>query len=121
MKCLDAQLSPHLAPWITKQLGIEVYSLEYLELDTAEDEEIFDAAREAGAVIMTKDEDFVGLFRRLGAPPQLVWISCGNTSNAYLRGVPRATLKDALAVLAAGDTLTKCINSSHPLQQLIKC
>lgn len=104
---LDAQLSPHLAPWITKQLGIEAYSLEYLELDTAEDEEIFDAARKAGAVVVTKDEDFVGLSRRLGAPPQLVWISCGNTSNAYLRNVLRATLKDALTVLAAGDVLVE--------------
>lgn len=104
---LDAQLSPHLAPWIRKQLKIEAYSLEYLKLDEAEDEEIFEAARAAGAVIMTKDEDFVGLHKRLGAPPQLIWITCGNTSNAYLRDVLSATLKSAFAVLATGDALVE--------------
>lgn len=104
---LDAQLSPHLALWITEWLEIEAYSLEYLRLDQAEDEEVFDAARGVDAILMTKDEDFVGLHKRLGAPPKLIWITCGNTSNAYLRNVLSKTLKDALNILAAGETLVE--------------
>ena len=80
---LDAQLSPHLALWVRARFKVEAFSLEYLKLDEAEDEEIFGAAREASAVIMTKDEDFVLLQTHLGAPPKLIWITCGNTSNAY--------------------------------------
>ena len=48
---------------------------------------IFYAAREAGAVIMSKDSDFVLLLERFGPPPQILWVTCGNTSNARL---PRA-------------------------------
>ena len=92
---------------MSKQLEVETYSLEYLNLDEAEDEDIFRAAREADAVIMTKDEDFIDLQKQLGVPPKLIWITCGNTSNAYLRTVLSETLKDALAVLESGDTLVE--------------
>ena len=84
---------------------MEAFSLEYLNLDEAEDEAIFAAAREANAVIMTKDEDFLELQKRLGAPPKLIWITCGNTSNAYLRKVLSRTLSDALNALSSGDVL----------------
>jgi predicted nuclease of predicted toxin-antitoxin system len=58
----------YLALWIRKTLDIDAYSLEYLKLDEAEDEDIFMAAREANAVVMTKDEDFVQLQKRFGIP-----------------------------------------------------
>lgn len=104
---LDAQISPHLAPWLQRQFGIDAFSLEYLKLDEAEDEEVFTAAREVDAVVMTKDEDFLRLQERFGAPPKLIWITCGNTSNTYLRNVFTKTLADALAVLELGDTLVE--------------
>jgi predicted nuclease of predicted toxin-antitoxin system len=34
---------------------------------------------------LTKDEDFVQLQERRGAPPQLVWLTCGNLSNPQLK------------------------------------
>ena len=111
---LDAQLSSHLAPWISKAFGVEAYSLEYLRLDDAEDEEIFSAAREANAVVLTKDEDFVALQTRLGAPPKLVWITCGNTSNAHLRKIFSETLVDALNALAAGSLLVEISDAAKP-------
>ena len=111
---LDAHLSPHLAPWISKRFDVEVYSLEYLELDEAEDDAIFSAAREAGADIMTKDEDFISLQRRFGAPPNLIWITCGNTSNAYLRNVLNQTLQDALGALLSGNTLVEISDAVTP-------
>jgi predicted nuclease of predicted toxin-antitoxin system len=36
---------------------------------------------------MTKDVDFVRLQERFGAPPRLVWLTCGNTSNEVLRAL----------------------------------
>ena len=56
---------------------------------------------------MTKDEDFVRLQAHLGAPPKLIWITCGNTSNTYLRKVLSKTLEDALNAFSAGDRLVE--------------
>lgn len=58
---VDAQLSPALAPWITERFGVEAFSASYLGYHDATDAEIFRAAREANAVVMTKDADFVHL------------------------------------------------------------
>ena len=62
---IDARLSPHLAPWTEATFGVEVHSVKRLGLRDAKDREIFDAARAAEAVVMTKDQDFVALQARL--------------------------------------------------------
>lgn len=48
---------------------------------------------------MTKDSDFVLLLDKLGAPPQVIWVTCGNTSNARLKEVLMNTLPKALDLL----------------------
>jgi predicted nuclease of predicted toxin-antitoxin system len=58
-------------------------------------------------VVITKDEDFVQLQRRLGTPPQMIWITCGNTSNEHLRTILSHTLIDALTVLESGEALVE--------------
>ena len=58
--------------------------IEELGLRSSKDREIFDAARESGVVVVTKDRDFRELLERLGSPPSVIWITCGNTSNARL-------------------------------------
>jgi len=58
-----------------------------LGLRDAEDKESFEAARQEKAVVMTKDSDFVLLLDKLGAPPQVIWVTCGNTSNVRLKEV----------------------------------
>ncbi len=47
---------------------------------------------------MTKDSDFVLLLDRLGAPPQVIWITCGNTSNARLKEILANNLPKGLEV-----------------------
>jgi predicted nuclease of predicted toxin-antitoxin system len=76
-------------------------------LRDANDREIFLAAREAGATIMTKDSDFVRLVENLGPPPQVIWIICGNTSNPNLKQVLASTLPRALEFLEAGEALVE--------------
>lgn len=102
---VDAQLSPALAPWITAELGIEAFSCRFLNLVRAKDSAIFSAAREAKAVVLTKDLDFVLLQKRLGPPPAILWVRCGNTSNVYLKDVLRRTLPAACALIDAGESL----------------
>ena len=77
---LDAHLSPRTAVWIASEFGFTAKPLREIGLRDAEDYEIFQAAKEAGAVLLTKDTDFVHLLERHGSPPKILWLTCGNTS-----------------------------------------
>ncbi len=100
---VDAQLSPAIAAWIQATFRISATPVRDLGLRNATDIDIFQAARQAGAVVMTKDSDFVHLQESLGSPPQVLWITCGNTSNARLQAILQRTMPQALALLAAGE------------------
>ena len=104
---IDAQFSPAIAVWIQSTLGISAVALRDIGLRDAEDEEIFAAAKGASVIVMTKDEDFLNLLDRFGAPPQILWVTCGNTSNAKLKEILAATLLQALELLAAGERLVE--------------
>ena len=68
----------------------------------ARDKAIFEAARIAEVIVMTKDVDFVEMVNRLGPPPQVVWLRCGNTSNSALLELLTRELPTALVTLEAG-------------------
>jgi predicted nuclease of predicted toxin-antitoxin system len=104
---LDAQLPPSLATWIADELSIPAMPVRDLGLRNARDRDIFLEARIADAVVMTKDADFISLLRELGPPPRVIWLRCGNTSNACLRDLLRSTLLRALALIAAGESLVE--------------
>jgi predicted nuclease of predicted toxin-antitoxin system len=102
---VDAHLSPAIATWIVSTFGIEAFALRDLGLRDAEDPEIFEAARNQNVILMTKDSDFVDLVERLGAPPKIIWLTCGNTSNDRLQEILTTTSPEVLALLQAGETL----------------
>ncbi|MEG3842777.1 DUF5615 family PIN-like protein [Microcoleus sp. herbarium14] len=104
---VDAHLSPAIATWITNTFDVTAVGLREIGLRDAEDTEIFEASRVQGVIVMTKDSDFVDLVDRLGAPPQIIWLTCGNTSNARLREILSATLPKALDILKAGEALVE--------------
>lgn len=105
---IDAQLSPALAAWITENFSdIEATAVRDLSFRDAEDPVIFFSARTADAAVMTKDSDFVELQQRNGAPPKIIWITCGNTSNAKLKTILLANLQEAVNLLEAGDVLVE--------------
>lgn len=58
---IDAQLSPALAPWLTETFGVKAYSVKFLGYRDMTDKLIFEAAREACAVVITKDAEFVAM------------------------------------------------------------
>jgi len=104
---VDAQLSPGLAAWLRETLGLDAYALRDLELRDAEDQVIFGRARTASAIVVTKDRDFVDLVARHGPPPQIVWLTCGNTSNAFLRDILVDAWPRAAAMLYSGEPLVE--------------
>ncbi|QPN66211.1 DUF5615 family PIN-like protein [Synechococcus sp. CBW1006] len=101
---LDAQLSPALATWIMAQWPhIQAVPLRNLGLRDAEDRDIFAHAKTAGAVVMTKDRDFLALLFKQGPPPQVIWLRVGNSSNKALQAVLLRTLDQAIASLLEGE------------------
>jgi len=104
---VDAHISPAVAQWLSPDLGYPARSVRDLGLRNARDKDIFAAARQAGAVVMTKDADFAELVERLGPPPAVIWLTCGNTSNAALRDLLKKTLPRAMELIAEGEKLVE--------------
>jgi predicted nuclease of predicted toxin-antitoxin system len=104
---IDAQISPAIATWIRANFAVNAVAVRDLGLRDATDQEIFLAAKAENAVVMSKDSDFVLLLDRLGPPPQVIWVRCGNTSNARLKEVLTGTLPKALQLLNAGEKLVE--------------
>lgn len=104
---VDAHLSPVIATWINNTFEITAFALRDVGLRDAEDFEIFEAAKAQGIILMTKDSDFADLIDRLGTPPQIIWLTCGNTSNARLQEILTATLPEALELLRTGEALVE--------------
>ena len=104
---LDAQLPPQIASWIQQSLEINAIALRDIGLRDATDRAVFDAAKNANAVLISKDSDFVELVMRLGAPPKLIWLTCGNVSNTALQELFSAKLREAVQLLDGGETIVE--------------
>ena len=104
---IDAQMSPAIAAWISSNFPVKAIAIRDLGLRDAEDTEIFEVARRENAIVMTKDSDFVLLLDRLGVPPQVIWVTCGTTSNARLQEILTNTLPKALELLGSGEALVE--------------
>jgi len=104
---LDEQLSPLLAPWMEATFGVHCHSVVNLPVDRGNDQDIFLKARHDGATIISKDSDFVDLVNRFGQPPQIVWVTCGNRSNALMKELLISTLPKVMELLAAGEPVVE--------------
>lgn len=104
---IDAQLPPNLANWLVETFNVNATALRDLGLRDAEDIDIFNAARNLGVVIVSKDSDFVELVTRLGTPPQILWLTCGNVTNRNLRLILSNTFAEALRMLEVGEAIVE--------------
>jgi predicted nuclease of predicted toxin-antitoxin system len=104
---VDAQLPPQLADWLSWIFNVEAYSLRDLNLRNAEDEVIFQQARQPNLVLISKDSDFVEMVLRFGTPPQLLWVTCGNVTNQYLQQIFTKVFPQAQALLASGEAVVE--------------
>lgn len=88
-------------------LAIDGVPVRNLNLQRATDSEIFAAARDASVIVMTKDADFAALVDKHGAPPQVILVTCGNTSNVRLRQLIESTWPTILRMLQRGERLVE--------------
>jgi predicted nuclease of predicted toxin-antitoxin system len=61
----------------------------FLGMEAADDREIWAFVREQGYALVTKDEDFAEMSRRLGHPPKVIWLRMGNCATAQVEQVLR--------------------------------
>jgi predicted nuclease of predicted toxin-antitoxin system len=104
---LDAQLPPTLAQWIEANFEIACQPVRDIGLRDASDEVIFLAARNKQAIVISKVVDLVNLVRSKGAPPKIIWFTCGNTSNKRLKDIFLQHLGTAIKLLSGIDDLVE--------------
>lgn len=104
---VDAQLPPMLATWLSTKFDVEAVALRDLGLRDSTDSEIFNAAKQAKVVVISKDNDFVEMVSRYGAPPQLLWVTAGNVTNRRLQKAFSNRFPAAIALLAAGEKIVE--------------
>jgi len=105
---VDAQISPAIAAWINRTFeDIEAVSARSVELQFANDAEIYTYARENGYNVMSKDGDFLNFVRKFGHPLHFIWITCGNTSNAKMREVLGKTMKSVNELIENGEPVVE--------------
>ncbi len=80
---VDAQLPPSLARWLEAH-GHEAAHVSEIGLLFASDRAIATRAHGLGAVIVTKDEDFLLTLKDGKGPPAVLWLRVGNASNPAL-------------------------------------
>ncbi len=105
---LDAQLPPALAGWLREQ-GHDAQSVGEVGLREAEDGAIWEYARQTGAVILTKDEDFAARAQQEPAGPVVAWLRLGNSSNAALRTWLEPRLPGIVQLIAQGSRLVEVV------------
>ena len=77
-------------------------------LATAPDKTIREYAANNGAVIVTKDEDFV-IRQVLATGPAVIWIRFGNTRRAELLRRVEAQFDAIVAAIERGETLVEVV------------
>jgi predicted nuclease of predicted toxin-antitoxin system len=96
-----------LATWLREDHGVDAVHTFSLGLHGATDRRIFDLARSSAVVLLLKDADFVMLVRREGPPPQVVWVTTGNTTNSNLRTAIDEGWADVHRRLQRGDPVVE--------------
>jgi len=101
----DAHLSAGFAEWLGRTYCVDVQSVHMLGMDAASDRLIFQKARAADVVFITKDRDFVDLIEQHGPPPRVIRLTCGNTSEFRLRQIFEEHFHAIQQMLDRGETL----------------
>ena len=104
---LDEQFSPFLAKWISREFNVICKSIYELRLSSTDDLPLFRGAAKDNAIMMTKDRDMIHILARMGPPPKMIWVRCGNRSNKAMQQLLRPTLGAALKLLESGDAFVE--------------
>ena len=99
---IDAQLPPALCLWL-EGYGHQAVHVAAIGLGAASDRAIANHAEANGLILISKDEDFLTL--RLPDRFRLLWLRCGNATNAALMVWLNARWRQIEALLDAGERL----------------
>ena len=103
---VDAQLPPALARRLTREDDFAEH-VQNVGLGTATDTDIRTYAVAAGAVLVTKDEDFAHRARHARSKVQVVWIRIGNVTNRVLWSTLQPRLAEIMGALGRGERLVE--------------
>lgn len=104
---IDAQLSPDLVGWLRAK-GHQAEHVSATLGERASDRQIVNHADSIGAIIVSKDSDFISLLERRANAPKLLRIRLGNAINRVLL----ARLDTALA------EIEKAFEAGAPIVEL---
>ena len=103
---IDAQLPPQLCKFFAERGHIANHVFESFQHD-ADDAFIFDFAKSASLIVVTKDDDFVRRSDALGAPPQILWLRIGNCRNPALFAALASAWANIVAALERGERVVE--------------
>lgn len=104
---VDAQLPPGIVRWLADNFNVDAIAVRDAGMRDAPDLAIFERARSERAAVLTKDSDFDDLVYRLGAPPKVIWVTCGNVSNVRLREIFATTFAAAMKLLETDEIVVE--------------
>ena len=102
---VDEQLPPALADWLSS-VGHEADHVRDLGLSSEPDEAVRKQALLLGAVVVTKDQDFVIAHPGSSGPP-VVWLRIGNARTSALLARCAAVWPDVVAFLEQGQSVVE--------------
>jgi predicted nuclease of predicted toxin-antitoxin system len=103
---VNAQLPPALARMIS-DLGHEAEHVYDFTMESASDSEIWDYALNVGAIIVTKDEDFVARSNLVKTAPPIIWVRTGNLTKQALLTWFRPLFPEIVAKIQSGERLVE--------------
>lgn len=85
---LDQNLSYRLIEQL-KDMYPDSSHVRLLGLEHADDEAIWEYARQHNYIVVTHDSDFYERSLLFGFPPRIIWLRCGNTSTSNILRILR--------------------------------
>jgi predicted nuclease of predicted toxin-antitoxin system len=105
---VDQNLPPAPVAWLQAR-GHDAEHVRNIGLREAEDEDIAAQALRTGAILLTKDSDFVDLSWRMSPAPQVVLVRLGNAPNSVLLPWLEERWADLVAALASAPQFVELV------------
>ena len=101
---IDAMLPPGLAKGLA-QRGHDARHVDDVLGASASDAALFAEALKTGAILITKDRDFIDMAEGSEAAPQILWVRISNTTSAEMKERLETAFPLAEEKLAAGEPI----------------
>lgn len=89
---IDNNLAPKIAEILSEYFANTCHVAD-LNMDTCDDDVIWQHAKSEAFTILTKDNDFEAKSRLYGCPPKVVQLKCGNRKTGEILSILRKNIK----------------------------